>query len=591
MALFHFTVTQTKRSKGQSAIASAAYRSGEKLYSEYYGEYSDYTRKRGVICSDILLPPHAPKEYADRQTLWNAVEKAERGKNAQLAYSFEISLQNEFSLEENIALAREFLFREFVSRGMTVDVSFHEKECEDGGTPNPHFHFLCPIRPMEQDGTWGIKQRREYVLDEEGNRIRDANGKYVFNAVPTTDWGSPETLEHWREAWAEMCNAKFAEKGLDVRIDHRSYERQGVDLLPTIHEGATVRAMEKKGIRTEKGEFNRWIKATNAVIKDIRKKISLLFDWITEIKAELAKPQTPDLVSLLNDYYTQRKAGAYSQKGKISNLKEMNETYNYLRANCIYTLEDLKSRLQSHRTTVDGLKTTMDSQNARMKAIRRDIPLTLADERIARAIRENNAKLVIIDPVQAFLGADVDMNRANEVRPIFRSLGDIAQATGCAIVLIGHLNKAVGTQSTYRGLGSIDITAAVRSLLFIGKLKDNPTTRVLIHEKSSLAPPGQSLAFSLGDEKGFEWIGAYDITADELPAGTDTAKTESKTAQAEMLILELLANGKKMPSAELEKAVNDRGISSRTMRTAKSRIGDRLITEKDGTAWVCYLRN
>ena len=591
MALFHFTVTQTKRSKGQSAIASAAYRSGEKLYSEYYGEYSDYTRKGGVICSDILLPPHAPKEYADRQTLWNAVEKAERGKNAQLAYSFEISLQNEFSLEENIALAREFLFREFVSRGMTVDVSFHEKECEDGGTPNPHFHFLCPIRPMEQDGTWGIKQRREYVLDEEGNRIRDANGKYVFNAVPTTDWGSPETLEHWREAWAEMCNAKFAEKGLDVRIDHRSYERQGVDLLPTIHEEATVRAMEKKGIRTEKGEFNRWIKATNAVIKDIRKKISLLFDWITEIKAELAKPQTPDLVSLLNDYYTQRKAGAYSQKGKISNLKEMNETYNYLRANGIYTLEDLESRLQSHRTTVDGLKTTMDSQNARMKAIRRDIPLTLADERIARAIRENNAKLVIIDPVQAFLGADVDMNRANEVRPIFRSLGDIAQATGCAIVLIGHLNKAVGTQSTYRGLGSIDITAAVRSLLFIGKLKDNPTTRVLIHEKSSLAPPGQSLAFSLGDEKGFEWIGAYDITADELPAGTDTAKTESKTAQAEMLILELLANGKKMPSAELEKAVNDRGISSRTMRTAKSRIGDRLVTEKDGTAWVCYLRN
>ena len=591
MALFHLSVTQTKRSAGQSAIASAAYRAGERLYSEYYGEYSDYTRKGGVICSDILLPSHAPPEYADRQTLWNAVEKAERGKNAQLAYSFDIALQNEFSLEENIALARQFLLENFVSRGMVVDFAVHQPDREDGGIPNPHFHVLCPIRPIEQDGKWGLKQRRVYELDEDGNRIRDQNGEYVFNAVPTTDWGSPETLEHWREAWAEMCNAKFAEKGLDVRIDHRSYERQGVDLLPTIHEGATVRAMEKKGIRTEKGEFNRWIKATNAVIKDIRKKISLLFDWITEIKAELAKPQTPDLVSLLNDYYTQRKAGAYSQKGKISNLKEMNETYNYLRANGIYTLEDLESRLQSHRTTVDGLKTTMDSQNARMKAIRRDIPLTLADERIARAIRENNAKLVIIDPVQAFLGADVDMNRANEVRPIFRSLGDIAQATGCAIVLIGHLNKAAGTQSTYRGLGSIDITAAVRSLLFIGKLKDSPTTRVLIHEKSSLAPPGQSLAFSLGDEKGFEWIGAYDITADELLAGTDTAKTESKTAQAQMLILELLADGKRMPSAELEKAVNERGISSRTMRTAKSRIGDRLVTEKDGTAWVCYLRD
>ena len=106
MALFHLSVTQTKRSAGQSAIASAAYRSGEKLYSEYYGEYSDYTRKGGVICSDILLPSHVPPEYADRQTLWNAVEKAERGKNAQLAYSFDIALQNEFSLEENIALAR-----------------------------------------------------------------------------------------------------------------------------------------------------------------------------------------------------------------------------------------------------------------------------------------------------------------------------------------------------------------------------------------------------------------------------------------------------------------------------------------------------
>ena len=252
-----------------------------------------------------------------------------------------------------------------------------------------------------------------------------------------------------------------------------------------------------------------------------------------------------------------------------------------------------------YQTAEDGLGDTVkprlmeaDADLERVLVIDdRDTPLTLADERIARAIRENNARLVIIDPVQAFLGADVDMNRANEVRPIFRSLGDIAQATGCAIVLIGHLNKAAGTQSTYRGLGSIDITAAVRSLLFIGKLKDSPTTRVLIHEKSSLAPPGQSLAFSLGDEKGFEWIGAYDITADELLAGTDTAKTESKTAQAQMLILELLADGKRMPSAELEKAVNERGISSRTMRTAKSRIGDRLVTEKDGTAWVCYLRD
>ena len=370
MALFHLSVTQTKRSAGQSAIASAAYRSGEKLYSEYYGEYSDYTRKGGVICSDILLPSHVPPEYADRQTLWNAVEKAERGKNAQLAYSFDIALQNEFSLEENIALARQFLLEQFVSRGMVVDFAVHQPDREDGGIPNPHFHVLCPIRPIEQNGKWGCKQHRVYELDEDGNRIRDADGKFVFNAVPTTDWGSPETLEYWRQTWAELCNAKFAEKGIDVRIDHRSYERQGVELLPTVHEGATVRAMEKKGIRTEKGEFNRWIKATNAVIRDIKKKIALLFDWIAEAKAELAKPQAPDLVSLLNAYYTQRRAGAYSQKGKVSNLKEMNETFNYLRANGIYSLEDLESRVSEHSAATESLKKTLDEQTARMKAIK-----------------------------------------------------------------------------------------------------------------------------------------------------------------------------------------------------------------------------
>ena len=172
IALYHFHVTQIKRSAGQSAIASAAYRSGKKLHSEYYGEDSDYTRKGGVICSEILLPSHAPPEYANRETLWNAVEKVERGKKAQLAYSFDIALQNEFSMQENIDLARQFWLDNFVSRGMVVDFAVHQSDKEDGGIQNPHFHVMCPIRPIEPDGRWGNKQRREYVLDEDGNRIR-----------------------------------------------------------------------------------------------------------------------------------------------------------------------------------------------------------------------------------------------------------------------------------------------------------------------------------------------------------------------------------------------------------------------------------
>ena len=187
MALFHLHVTQVKRSAGQSVVTSAAYRAGEKLYSEYYGEVSDYTHKGGVVCTDILLPPQAPNQYQDRATLWNAVEKAERGKKAQLAYSFDIALQNEFSLEENIALARQFVSEQLVGRGMIADFAIHQPDKEDGGIPNPHFHVLCPIRPIEPDGKWGCKQRRRSRLDDDGNRIMGEDGKPLFDAVPTPD--------------------------------------------------------------------------------------------------------------------------------------------------------------------------------------------------------------------------------------------------------------------------------------------------------------------------------------------------------------------------------------------------------------------
>lgn len=370
MALFHFTVDQMKRSEGQSAIASAAYRSGERLYSEYYGEYSDYTRKGGVICSDILLPSHAPPEFADRQTLWNAVEQVERGKKAQLAYSFEIALQNEFTIEENIALARQFLLDNFVSRGMTVDVAFHEKETEDGGIPNPHVHFLCPMRPMNPDGTWGFKQHRVYRLDEDGNRIRDQNGKFLFDAVPTTDWGSPETLEHWREAWAAMVNAKFEEKGLTCRIDHRSYERQGLDLLPTVHEGVAVRQMEAKGIPTDKGDLNRWIKKANNILRDIRKKIAGLTDWIKAIKEELSKPQAPTLAALLTDYYEGRNAGAWSRNARIGNLKGFAEAINFLTERGIATLEDLETHIAAQSERTEAINTSMKAKRDRLNELK-----------------------------------------------------------------------------------------------------------------------------------------------------------------------------------------------------------------------------
>ena len=370
MALYHFHATQVKRSAGQSAIAAAAYRAGERLYSEYYGEYSDYTRKNGVICSDIFLPDHAPREYADRQTLWNAVEKVEKNKKAQLAYSFDIALQNELTLEENIALARQFLMEQFVRRGMIVDFAIHAPDPKDGGIENPHFHVLCPIRPMEQDGTWGKKQRREYVLDENGNRILDEAGNYVFNAVPTTDWGSPETLEAWRAAWAELCNAKFAEKGLSCRIDHRSYARQGSDQIPTVHEGPAVREMERKGIRTNKGDLNRLIRSANHALRSLLKQLAELKERFHAARAALAQPRSPTAASLLNRYYDQRNAGAYSNKARVNNLKKLSQQVLFMEQYGIVTLDDLESVIDDLSARVHALNDSMKAKSDRRKDLK-----------------------------------------------------------------------------------------------------------------------------------------------------------------------------------------------------------------------------
>ena len=264
-------------------------------------------------------------------------------------------------------------------------------------------------------------------------------------------------------------------------------------------------------------------------------------------------------------YFAMHLAAACTNGKLLPNMERM-EPFNVIYQTAEDGLGDtVKPRLIEAGADLDRVLVIDDSE----------VQLTLSDERIEKAIIENNARLVIIDPIQAYLGADVDMNRANEVRPIFMRLGQVAQRTGCAILLIGHLNKAAGMQSLQRGLGSIDIAAAVRSVMFIGKLKHDPTMRILTHEKSSLAPPGASLAFSLGDERGFRWVGEYDITADEMLSGIEPQR-ETKTQQAKDLICTLLAGGKQALSEDIDKAALERGIPGRTVRDAKRELGDAL---------------
>lgn len=244
-----------------------------------------------------------------------------------------------------------------------------------------------------------------------------------------------------------------------------------------------------------------------------------------------------------------------------------------------------------YQTAEDGLGDTIKPRllagNADCSQIKvideSEATLTMLDERIEKAIVETGARALILDPVQAYIGAKVDMNRANEVRAILSQLGRIAGEYRCAIILVGHLNKVQGNKSNYRGLGSIDFQATARSVLIVGRLKDNPQIRVMVQDKSSLAPEGEPIAFELDKENGFRWLGHYDISADNLLCGIPR---EKKSEQAENLILEYLSQGKYPQQALLKKA-QAIGISKRVLDEAKKELNVRSL--KEGSQWYWEL--
>lgn len=210
--------------------------------------------------------------------------------------------------------------------------------------------------------------------------------------------------------------------------------------------------------------------------------------------------------------------------------------------------------------------------------------LTFSDERLEKAIRKAGAKLIVLDPLQAYLGSDVDMHRANEIRPIFKRLCLMAEETGCAVILIGHMNKTQGAKSSYRGLGSIDFRAAARSVLVVGRLKEEPTIRIVAHDKSSLAPEGKSIAFALDPDSGFQWKGYCETSVDELLAGKGSLL--SKTTQAENLLWELLQDEPAATEIILQKA-QELGISERTVKIAKQNLG--VSSVKIGGKWFAKM--
>lgn len=278
MAIYHLCIKIISRGKGKSAVAASAYRSGEKIKNEYDGIVHDFTRKGGIAHTEILLPQNAPQEFSDRGTLWNSVEKIEKSKNSQLAREIEVALPKELDREKQINLVREYVKENFVKVGMCADIALHDKN--DG---NPHCHILLTMRPLNEDTTWGAKSKKEYILDENGEKVKLKNGNYKTRKINTTDWNEQDKAEEWRKAWADITNKYLEENSIQDKVDHRSYQRQGIEQIPTIHLGVSATQMEKKGIATDKGNINREIKHQNAILREISRRIKLLLNWIRGI--------------------------------------------------------------------------------------------------------------------------------------------------------------------------------------------------------------------------------------------------------------------------------------------------------------------
>ena len=316
MAIYHLEAKVVGRGAGRSAVAASAYLSCSRLYNDYDGIQHDYTKKQGLVWQEVFLPEYAPQEWQDREKLWNAVEEVETAKDSRLAREFVVALPIELSREQQIELLQDFIREQFVSDGMCADAAIHDT---DGH--NPHAHILLTVRPLDERGKWQYKTEKEYLCMRNGEErgftaaeFKSAQndgwekqypykvGKkkvYMTPSAPEAQeliradkhpkstrygrqnpiserWNSEEQLVSWRVAWADVTNRYLESAGREERIDHRSNAARGLDEIPTIHEGVTVQALERKGIVSDRCEMNRQIRADNALLRELKAEIKKL---------------------------------------------------------------------------------------------------------------------------------------------------------------------------------------------------------------------------------------------------------------------------------------------------------------------------
>ena len=329
MAIYHLEAKVVSRGAGRSAVAASAYLSCSRLYNDYDGIQHDYTKKQGLVWQQVFLPEYAPQEWQDREKLWNAAEEVETAKDSRLAREFVVALPIELNREQQIELLQAFIREQFVSDGMCADAAIHDT---DGH--NPHAHILLTVRPLDEQGKWQYKTEKEYLCVRNGEEkgftateFKSAQndgwekqypykvGKKKVYMTPSTAeaqgfvradkhpkstrygrqnpiserWNSEEQLISWRAAWADMSNRHLERAGRVERIDHRSNAARGLNELPTIHEGVTAQALERKGIISDRCELNRQIKTENALLRELKSAVRKLMDAVKNTIPALAE--------------------------------------------------------------------------------------------------------------------------------------------------------------------------------------------------------------------------------------------------------------------------------------------------------------
>ena len=331
MAIYHLEAKVISRGAGRSACAASAYLSCSAIYNDYDGVQHDYTRKKGLVWEQVFLPYSAPSAWQDREILWNAVEENEKTKDSRLAREFVPALPIELTSEQWEELLTDFIQNSFVSDGMCADVAIHDP---DPPGHNPHAHILLTVRPLNPDGTWQYKTEKEYLCVRDGEERgftaaefkeaqaegwekqyqykvgrkkeylapseAEAKGyertsKYPKNTKygrqnPISDrWNSEEQLVLWREAWANAVNRSLERYGFDERVDHRSHAARGLDEQPTVHEGVIARALEEKGVISDRCELNRQIKRDNTLLRELKAQVKKLMQAVKNTIPALAE--------------------------------------------------------------------------------------------------------------------------------------------------------------------------------------------------------------------------------------------------------------------------------------------------------------